>query len=136
MPPLTKHADIAVGITFIYQSSQPANVPHFLASITNYDVPYYLISSALNVLLTLMITMRLFLLHRRIRKAMNAPVRVNGLYRTIVTSLIESCALHSVTFVLYIGLFAAGSSIFGVFVPILFDIQVCATICFRAVLVS
>jgi hypothetical protein len=72
-----------------------------------------------------MIVTRLFLLNRNLRKAMNAPVRIKGLYRAIVTSLIESCALYSVAFLLFIGTWAAGSPVWGTFSPSLPEIQVC-----------
>jgi len=58
---------------------------------------------------------------------MNAPVRINGLYRAIVTSLVESCALYSVAFLLFIGTWAAGSLVWGTFSPSLPEIQVIAT---------
>ena len=74
-----------------------------------------------------MIVTRLFLLHRNIRNAMNAPVRVNGLYRVIVTSLIESCALYSVTLILLMGSWAARSQIWGVVTIVIPQIQVRTT---------
>ena len=77
-----------------------------------------------------MIVTRLFLLHRNIKKALNAPVRVHGLYRVIVTSLIESYALYSVTYALLIGLLATGNPLFGVVLPIFLNVQVCATLGF------
>ena len=118
--------DIALSIAFVFRSSRPA-VGGLLFPIpyTNYEIPYFSISFALNILLTLMIVIRLFLLHRRIRNAINAPVRVHGLYRVIVTSLIESCALYSVTLVLTIGLWAARSPIWAVFSSVIPLIQVC-----------
>ena len=122
--------EIAVSIVFIYQYSRPINIPNFLASVLDYAVPFHTISCALNIILTLMIITRLFLVHRNVRKAMNARVRVNGLYKVIVTSLIESCALYSVAFVLFVGLLAASSSILGVFLPVFLQVQVCVTLCF------
>ena len=115
-----------VGIAFIYQTSRPIGILRFLASVIEYEVPYYSISFALNLLLTLMIITRLFVLHRNIRNAVDIPIKVNGLYKVIVTSLIESCALSSVVFVLFVGPWAAGSPILGVFLPILPEVQVIA----------
>ena len=84
----------------------------------------YSISVALNALLTLMIVTRLFLLRKNLQVAMRAPVRVNGLYKVIVTLLIESCALYAVAFLLYIGTWAANSPLKYLFFPILCQTQV------------
>ena len=122
-----------VGIKFLYQCSQSVGALGFLAPVINYEIPYYSISFTLNVLLTLMIVTRLFLLHRNIRNAMNAPVRVNGLYRVIVTSLIESCAIYTATLVLFIGSWAARSPIWGVVCTVIPLIQVWAPLFSRGV---
>ena len=124
----------ASGITSIYQSSRPISTLRCLAFVIDYEVPYFSISSALNILLTLMIVTRLFLLHRNVKRAMNAPVRVNGLYRVIVTSLIESCAIYSATLVLFIGLLATSSPFFGVVLPIFLNVQVCVASSFPGAL--
>ena len=71
-----------------------------------------------------MIVVSLFLYRRNIKNAMNAPVKVGGLYKAIATSLTESCALYSVTFLLFIGPWAANSPIAGIFNPMLAGIQV------------
>lgn len=59
---------------------------------------------------------------------MNAPVRVGGLYKAIVTSLVESCALYSVTSLLFIGFWTAGNPVAALFFPILFEFQVRAVL--------
>ena len=71
-----------------------------------------------------MIVVRLILLNRRIRNASNAPVKVGALYKAIATSLVESCALYSVTSLLFIALWATGNHIAGLFYPILSEFQV------------
>ena len=129
--PSANLADIALSIAFVFRSSRPAvGGLWFLIPYINYEIPYFSISFALNILLTLMIVVRLFLLHRRIRNAINAPVRVHGLYRVIVTSLIESCALYSVTLLLFIGLWAARSPIWAIVSSVIPLIQVCDTLYF------
>ena len=118
--------NIVVGIKFLYQCSQSVGILGFHAPVINYEIPFYSISFTLNILLTLMIVARLFLLHRNIRNATNAPIRVNGLYRFIVTSLIGSCAIYTATLVLSIGSWAACSPILGVVCTIIPLIQVWA----------
>jgi len=125
-PCLMYLVSLAIGVTFIYQSSRPAGIFGISAAFIDFGVPYYSISFALNVLLTLMIVGRLILLSRSIRNVMNAPVKVDGLYKSIVTSLIESCALYSVTFLLFIGSWAARNSLVALFLPILVEAQAIA----------
>jgi hypothetical protein len=69
----------------------------------------YSISLSLNVILTLMITARLILHHRNLRNAIGASSGVSGLYTTIVTILVESCALYAITFLPFIVSDAVGS---------------------------
>ena len=116
--------DQAIGIVFVYESSRPDSIIRLSATINDFSLRYYSISFALNILLTILIIGRLFLLNRRIRKAMNAPVKLSGLYKTIVTALIESYALYTVTFLLFLGPWAAGNPIAGVFFSTLIEVQV------------
>jgi len=125
-PCLVYLASLAIGIEFNYRDSRSAGIGWVFTDFINFGIPYYSISFALNVLLTPMIVGRLILHSRRIRKVMNAPVKVNGLYKTIVTSLIESCAIYSVTFLLFIGSWAAKSPAVGLFLPILVQVQAIA----------
>lgn len=118
--------DTAMGITFIYKSSQPGGATWLSTVEKRFAFPYYSISFALNILLTLMIIGRLFLLNKRIRKAMNAPVKISGLYKIIVTSLAESYALYSVVFLLFIGAWAAGDVLTNAFFAPLIQVQVIA----------
>jgi len=125
-PCLLYIASLVVGITFIYQSSRPADIFRVSATFNDLGIPYYSISFALNVLLTLTIVGRLIHLSRSIRNVMNAPVKVDGLYKSIVISLIESCALYSVGFLLFIGSWAARNPVVILFLPILVEVQAIA----------
>ena len=120
----------AIGIVLVYQGSRPGDLIKVNAVQHEFGLTYYSISFALNVILTLMIVGRLLLLNRRIRKAMNAPVKVSGLYKTIVTTLVESYALYSVALLLFIGSFSAGDPIAGVFFPTLVEVEVRAILHF------
>ena len=117
-------------ITFIYQFSRPIGIPWDSFTIHQSGIPLFSISIALNVLLTLMIVARIVLVNRDIRNIMNAPVKLGGLYKAIVTSLVESCALYSVTCILWIASWNAGSPLSGVFYPVLVQIQVRVTLPF------
>jgi len=115
--------NIAMGILFIYQTSQP-NSSIWNNVAINFGLPYFSISISLNVLLTLMIVIRLVLHSRNIRSAMGAPVGISGLYKAIVTMLIESSALYAVNSLLFIGPWGAGSHAADIFLPILAETQV------------
>ena len=115
--------NIAMGIVFIYQTSQPDSSLWNSVAI-NFGIPYFSLSVALNVLLTCMIVFRLVLHSRNIRDAMGVPGGLTGLYKAIVTMLIESSALYAVNSLLFIGPWGAGSHVADMFLPILAETQV------------
>ena len=90
--------------------------------ISNPKVPYLSISISLNVLLTLMIVVRLALHSRNIRAITGAPVGITGMYKAIITMLIESSALYAATSLFVVGQSSSGISY--LFMPILSEIQV------------
>ena len=108
---------IAFGIAFVYQSLGPAG-------ITWSGLPYYGISLSLNVLLTLMIVVRLTIHTRNTRTALGMT-GIGGLSKAIVTMLVESCAIFAVSSLLVIATWGK-SPIVNIFLPILYQTQVCA----------
>jgi hypothetical protein len=111
-----------MGIWFIYQTSLPDSVSNSLGAGTG--IPYFSISISLNILLTLLIVVRLILHSRNIRNALGAQAGAGGVYRAVVTMLIESSALYAVSSVLFIGPWGAGSWVADIFLPILAQNQV------------
>ena len=85
---------------------------------------YYSICLSLNILLTLMIIVRLVLHSRNIRRATGASGRAIGLYSTVATMLVESCALYSAALLFYIVPFAIGSWIASIPTRVLAQFQV------------
>jgi hypothetical protein len=112
-----------MGIMFIYQTSQPDNSLWSGIAI-NFGLPYFSISLGLNILLTLLIVTRLVLHSRNIRRAMGAPSGANGLYKTIITVLVESSALYAINSLLFVGPWGAKSHVADIFLPILAETQV------------
>lgn len=114
-------ACFATGIRFMYQTLQPtvSNTPTINAGLS-----YFTISVSLNVILTLMIVIRLVRHRRNIKKAMGASAGVSGLYESIVTILVESCALYTVASLLYLGPWGAGSTLEYLFSAVLVESQV------------
>ena len=111
-----------VGIWFIYQTSLPSSILNSLGSKTG--IPYFSISISLNILLTLLIVIRLILHSRNIRNAMGAQAGAGGVYKAIVTMLVESSTLYAVSSILFIGPWGANSWVADFFLPILAQCQV------------
>ena len=110
--------DVAMGVVFAYQNAVPD-----LATTPWSGLPYYAISLSFNILLTIMIVIRLILQAKNTRTT-HGMTGIGGLYKAIVTMLIESCALYTVSSLLVIGPWAVDSPITNVFLPILNQIQV------------
>ena len=106
---------IVMGILAVRTSGKSSTAPY---------IPYFSISVSLNVTLTLMIVVRLVLHGRNVRAATGSWTGIGGLYKTIATMLIESCALFAVSSLFAIGLLAAKSEVAYLAIPILTEIQV------------
>ena len=92
--------------------------------ILNFGLPYLSISIFLNILLTLMIVVQLILHVRIIRTDMGGPDGICGLYKAIVTMLIESSALYAFSSLLVIVPWLAGEHASVMFLPVLTQTQV------------
>ena len=107
-----------------------------VAGLSKFGVPFLSISVSLNVLLTLMIVIRLILHGRQIRTATWPAVGTSGLYKTVSTMLVESCALFAVSSLVVVAALAAyenswnevvyfpGGYVVDIFFPILAETQV------------
>ena len=104
-----------MGIMFVYQTINVGPGWSFL--------PYLSISLSLNIFLTLMIVIRLIHHARNTRTALGIT-GIGGLCKAIITMFIESCALYTVSSLLFIGSLGARNHIWVVFAPILIEIQV------------
>jgi hypothetical protein len=113
-----------MGIAFIHQSSRPNSILHEPTAMIDVGAPYFVISAALNVILTLMIVIRLILHSRKVRNTIGPSPGASGLYNSIITILVESCALYAVTFVPFIVLWVSGSATQYVFLQIIANAQV------------
>ena len=70
-----------------------------------------------------MIVVRLILYNRSAR-AVTGETESGGMYKAIVTMVIESCALYAVNSLLFIGLWGAQNYAESIFLPILAETQV------------
>jgi len=112
-----------MGIVAIY--FQHHGYAETLPGLSKFSVPHLSISVSLNVLLTLMIVIRLILHGRQIRTATGSAFGITGLYKTVSTMLVESCALFAVSSLVVIGALAAhSSSNDGVFFPGIYTVDI------------
>ena len=115
--------DTVTGIMLVHRSLQPNSGVWDPVAIY-FGLSYLSISLSLNVLLTLMIVIRLVLHSRNIRAAIGAPSGLTGLYKAVVTMLIESSAIYAVSSLLYLGFWGSRSYVAEVFSAILTETQV------------
>lgn len=97
----TNDTSTAMGITAVYATlSGPTTFWSSWSYVTT--VAYWVVSLLLNVLLTLMIVIKLVMHTKNIRRAMGASFEGSGLYKSIISMLIESCTLYASAFLAYI----------------------------------
>ena len=116
-------AGTVMGIAFTYVRPD-TNRPKTYVVVHGFGISWFSISLSLNVLLTIMIITRLVLHNRELRKALKIPVGTFGIYKTIVTMLVESFALYAGVFLLYITTWGPKNFAAYVFFPILAASQV------------
>ena len=114
--------DTATGIISIYVGALPVSPP--VLPYLRWGDAYYSIAVSLNVLLTLMLISRLVLHSKNIRRAMGYQDGASGLYKQIITMLVESGALYAASFVLLVGPWASGSVVQYITFQITPEIQV------------
>ena len=98
---------------------QSVDVARFISTA----FPYLSVSVSLNVLLTLMIVIWLILHARNVHTTMWMN-GIGGLYKTIITMLIESCVIFTVSSVLVLVPMGIGNPAYHIFMPILCEAQV------------
>jgi len=124
LPVLMYLGSISMGIMTIFQSSRP-NANLWTSVTVDFGLPYFSISASVNVLLTLLISARLFMHQRRMQKNLGST---RGLlpYNSIITMMVESSAIYAVSSLLFIGTYGANSTSSLIFLPILSQTQIIA----------
>jgi hypothetical protein len=121
---LVNTVDTATSIVFNYEVSRAGSASAQATAMVRFGVPHFTISFILNILLALMIIIRLGLYRRNIQNAMGTATGIGGLYKTMTTIFVESYALVLVTAILYVGTWAANSSVQYIFLQIFAQTQV------------
>ena len=120
-----------MGIVFIYLTSQltESNTQNIIITRTSATI-YYSASLSLNVLVTFMIIARLILHRKNVLNAMGTRAGIGRWCKAVITVLVESSALHTTSFLLFIGPWRAGSPARFLFYQILVESQVRAVLTF------
>jgi hypothetical protein len=116
---LTDVTYTATGIVLIHQIAQSRGI--WDPGYVNTGIQCFSVSVALNVLLTFMIVARLILHSRRV---MGSPAKLSVLYKAVIAMLVESSALYTVNYLLFIVPWGVGNPLRGLFFPILAETQV------------
>jgi hypothetical protein len=119
-----------MGILLAYHWILESVGPKFVYVIVHFGLPYFSICLSLNILLTLMIVTRLVLHSRRIRKSMGSSAGTNGLYKGVITMVVESSALYTAGLLLFVPPWVANSPVANIFPQLLANVQVRPLFCF------
>lgn len=114
---------IALGILFLRQIGDGSQTP-WQAHGINYTSPYYAMSLALNILVTIMIVTRLLLCRHRIKRALGTAHATQ--YTYLAAMIIESAAIYSTFSLLFLIPFGFGHPLSQLFLQALSPVQVCA----------
>ncbi|KAJ7753630.1 hypothetical protein DFH07DRAFT_510194 [Mycena maculata] len=118
IPILMYLASIAMSIMVLFQSSRP-NANLWTTLTVNFGIPYYTLSAALNVLITIMITTRLLLYRRSLRNTLGREQAMSVPFASVASMLVESSLLYAVTSILFLVPYGLKSDVSNVFIPIL-----------------
>jgi len=123
LPSLMFMGSIALGTALLYQTSRPAS--NIFSVNVNFGLAYFAMSTATNVLLTLMISGRLLLQLRSLGGRVGDG-HAHHLYTSVATMLIESCALYAFVSLIFMGLYGAGTHASEIFLPTLAQVRILA----------
>ncbi|KAH7908984.1 hypothetical protein BJ138DRAFT_1090304 [Hygrophoropsis aurantiaca] len=121
-PGLMLVASFALGVLFLLQISSPASSPYQVAGTSvNYTFPYFSLSLAINIIVTIMIVIRLLLFRRHIIRVLG-PGHITD-HTSIAAMIVESASLYSIFSLLFLIPFAANNPVSNVFLQALGEAQ-------------
>ncbi|TRM69184.1 hypothetical protein BD626DRAFT_544008 [Schizophyllum amplum] len=120
IPILMYITSFALGILWLKQVGTVDQSPWDSSGI-NYTIPYYSMSLALNILVTLLIVTRLLLYRHRVRTALGVTHGTH--YTSLAAMVVESAAIYSVYSLLFLVPFAMGHPLAQLFLQGLSPVQ-------------
>jgi hypothetical protein len=113
---------LAMGTLWTLQSSQPG-LSLYTKLPQAYGTSYYVISLGVNIMLTILIMIRLFMYRRRILDVL--PEEHARHYVSLVAIIVESAALYSVLALIFIITYAVKNPLNQIFIVAASSAQVC-----------
>ncbi|KAJ7747327.1 hypothetical protein B0H16DRAFT_1320684 [Mycena metata] len=126
LPLLLSLATLAIGILWLKQVGVTSASPWETSGI-NFTTPYFAMSLALNILITLMIAGRLMMYRWRINRAMPVGSNHGSQYTSLAAIIVESAAIYSLFSLLFLVPFVIGNSLSQLFLQALSPVQVTVT---------
>ncbi|KAG7088751.1 hypothetical protein E1B28_012719 [Marasmius oreades] len=120
IPVLLYFSSVAFGVLFLKQVGTVSQSPWDATGI-NFTIPYYTMSLALNIIVTILIVLRLLIYRHRITKAMG-PMH-GSQYTSLVAMVVESAAIYSTFALCFLVPFAVKSPLAQLFLQGLAQIQ-------------
>ncbi|KAI0060428.1 hypothetical protein BV25DRAFT_1807362 [Artomyces pyxidatus] len=122
LPAVTLLASLAMGIIYAVDTSSPAG---FFGKITvNTGTIFFAISLSLNILLTLMIVVRIWLHQRKHRALLGSTF--GRQYTSMSTMFVESAALYAISSILLLTTYSIGNPINQIFLGLSPSVQMIA----------
>ncbi|EGN92251.1 hypothetical protein SERLA73DRAFT_164145 [Serpula lacrymans var. lacrymans S7.3] len=116
-------ASIVMGFFVLVQASLP-NQSLWSQVAVSFVLPYYVLSLSLNIITTILITIRLLMHKRRLQTILGAAHAAQ--YTGIATLLIESSALYALWSIIFLVLYAINNPVQFVFLASLAEVQIIA----------
>jgi hypothetical protein len=110
---------LVTGIIYLVRVSQPDSSPW---AISTFTLVYVSISFSVNILLTLMIVIRLYLLRKRTTNVLGPRHGVH--YTSIIAILVESAALMDIMLLFFVIPFAMGNPLANIPLSAMVQVQV------------
>ncbi|PPR03792.1 hypothetical protein CVT24_007472 [Panaeolus cyanescens] len=119
-PSMVLMGSFALGTIWTLQSSKPG-LSLYSAVPVAFGTAYYMVSLSVNIVLTILITIRLYLYRRRVNKTLNPDYGTH--YFSLATIIIESAASYSICALMFIVTYAVGHPINQIFLAVASNMQ-------------
>ncbi|KAH7883134.1 hypothetical protein F5I97DRAFT_1815580 [Phlebopus sp. FC_14] len=125
LPGLMQLASYALGVLFLAQISTPSSSPYFNAgNDVNYTFPYFSVSLAINIIVSILIAIRLFVYRRRLIKVLGPEHATEN--TSAVAMIVESASIYSTFSLLFLIPFAIQNPVSNTFLQVLGEAQLIA----------
>ncbi|KAJ7091128.1 hypothetical protein C8R44DRAFT_750620 [Mycena epipterygia] len=127
LPAVMSLASLVLGILWLKQVGTVSASPWDTPGI-NYTTPYFAMSLALNILVTLLIVVRLMLHRNRINQTRAMGTNHGAQYTSFAAMIIESAAIYSIFSLLFLVPFTMGHPLSQLFLQALSPVQIMSTL--------